>query len=80
VSTKTIHHLNALDLDLCKLKQRRKRKVTLSSIAKQVAKAGLPVKAFEYEGDKITVVIGKPEAAPTVGNDLDQWLEKRRAN
>jgi hypothetical protein len=48
--------------------RKRKRKPSLVSVAKQVAKAGIEVARYEVDPDtgKISVVIGKADDAPTI--------------
>jgi hypothetical protein len=60
-------------------RERRPRKPTLASIAKQTTKAGIEVARYEVEPDgKIIVVTGKPQPEQT--NDLDKWMAKRHAH
>jgi hypothetical protein len=53
-------------------RKRRSRHPTLSSVARQVAKAGIEVARYEVEDGRITVVTGKPSG---VDNDTEfnEW-------
>jgi hypothetical protein len=55
-------------------RERRERKPTLASVAKQAIKAGIEVARYEVEPDKIVIVVGKP--APEQADDLDNWIAK----
>jgi hypothetical protein len=60
-------------------RERRQRKPTLASIAKQASKAGIEVARYEVAPDgKIIVVTGKP--TDQTNNDLDRWMAKRHAH
>jgi hypothetical protein len=51
--------------------QKRKRRPSLASVARQVTKAGIEVARYEIDADgKVAVVPGKPEIAP---NDRNEW-------
>lgn len=56
---------------------RRKRKLTLISVAKQAAKAGLEVARYEIDPDgRISIVTGKPVVADGItGNPWDRVLQ-----
>jgi hypothetical protein len=54
-------------------RQRRERKPTLASVAKQASKAGIEVARYEVESGKITIVTGKPGEAN--GGTVNEWDE-----
>jgi predicted alpha/beta-hydrolase family hydrolase len=75
---KIVHHLIAPDLvHGAKLARQRKRsRPNLTSVAKQMAKAGLEVARYEVDPDgKISIVTGKSQPEQT--NDLDKWMATR---
>jgi hypothetical protein len=58
---------------------RKPRRPTLTSIARQAAKAGLEVSRYELDPDgKISIVIGKPGAETTISNPWDEVLKDGR--
>lgn len=66
-------------MEVVKAKRRRAaRKQTLSSVAKEAAKAGIEVKQYDIDPatGKISVILGKPEPATTITVpqiDANEW-------
>jgi hypothetical protein len=57
-------------------KQRRPRRPTLLSVAKQAKKAGIEVARYEIEpGGKITIVTSKGDSASVQANPWDEVLK-----
>jgi hypothetical protein len=70
--------LVAADLDLVRGAKRKRgsRKPTLSSVAKQVGKANIAVKAYEMKPDgTVVAVLGEPETSTTNTNAWDEVLK-----
>jgi hypothetical protein len=58
-----------------KCNERRPRRPTLASIAKQANKAAIPVARYEVKPDgTVVVVAGTPEQQQ--GNEVDEWIAK----
>lgn len=53
--------------------RQRHRKPTLASVAKQAAKAGIPVARFEVEQGKIIVVPGKTSGDDDAATTINEW-------
>jgi hypothetical protein len=72
-----VHDLVAADLNLAQAKRKRgSRKPTLSSVAKQVGKANIAVKAYEVKPDgTVVAVLGPPEINTTNTNPWDEVLK-----
>ena len=47
----------------------RKRKPTLAGVARQAARAGIPVAGYEVQDGSIKVITGKPVGASEIDND-----------
>jgi len=62
--------------------RRRKRQPTLVSVSREASRAGIPVVRYEVKPDgTITIITKQPEpAAPERGNELDDWLTKKKAD
>jgi hypothetical protein len=78
-----IHKLVAKDFVLGaakKVPRRRERRLSLSDIAKQAARANIEVGRYEIERDKITIVTGKAAGNADQTNDLDKWMAKHHAH
>jgi hypothetical protein len=57
--------------------QRKPRKPTLVSIAKQASKAAIPVARYEVRPDGTVIVhTGALDSDTKAGNELDEWLAK----
>jgi hypothetical protein len=58
-------------------KPRAPRKPTLASVAKQAAKASIPVARYEVEPDgNINLVTGKPEPTSNKDDEVESWINK----
>jgi hypothetical protein len=76
-----VHDLVAADLDLVQGAKRKRgsRKPSLSSVAKQVGKANIAVKAYEVKPDgTVVAVLGEPEASTTNENPWNEVLKYER--
>jgi hypothetical protein len=66
--------------DRVRRRMRKPRKPSLISVAKQAAKAGIPVTRYEVSDDKITIITtGKATAddALSADDELAQWRRKK---
>jgi hypothetical protein len=65
----------AAHFKLASKRQRKPRKPTLASVAKQANKAALEVARYEYKPDgTVVIVTGKGEQQQ--GNGVDEWIAK----